>query len=148
MFCKAPVTSQDSTPRATANSARHLMEVYEETMTTGDLLNAWRDATRAAEAAERLATAAHEAAGKAGLSAEAAEQIAALAEQTVTVAMNAANRARLAADEARRIATEAREEQQHDDDIMANARATEDGARAAYHHAEDEARTRRSAKST
>ena len=116
-------------------------------MRTSDLLNAWRDATRAAEAAERLATAAHEAAGKAEISAEVAEEIAELVDQTVTMAMAAANRARLAADESRRLATEAVEEEQHDDDVMANTRATEDGAREEYHHAEGDARARHPAES-
>ena len=63
------------------------------------------------------------------------------------MATAAANRARIVADEARRIASEAGATRNHDADALASTGATDDEAREAYHHAEDEAR-RRSAKST
>ena len=112
-------------------------------MTTGEMLTAWREATRAAEIAEQLATLAAEAAQSADVNAETAEQVAVLAEQTASLAAAAAERARNAADDARRIVA-ARQGTLHDaDDIRANTRATEDGARVAYHQAEDEARSKR-----
>ena len=117
-------------------------------MTTGDLLNAWRDATRATELAERLADAAAEAAHSADITAEAAEEVAAMAERTATMAMAAAERARGAASHARRIAVAVHDGRVHDaEDVMANNRANEDGARVAYHQAEDEARAKDPAKS-
>jgi hypothetical protein len=55
--------------------------MFEEPTTTADLLSFWREATRAAELAERLAGVAAESAERAEMSASASEEIADLAEQ-------------------------------------------------------------------
>src|SRR5690606_15920188 len=60
----------------------------------GELLNAWRDATRAAELAQRLATSAADALARADVQATESAEIARLAEQAADAAGRAADRAR------------------------------------------------------
>jgi len=55
--------------------------VIDEPVTTADLLEAWREATRAADLAERLAKLAAETSERADLSADASEEVAKLAEK-------------------------------------------------------------------
>ena len=75
--------------------------VIDETPSVQDLLEAWRDTVRAADLADRLATAAAMAAEQAGLNATQAEEVATMAERAATTAAAAAERARSAADRAR-----------------------------------------------
>ena len=74
--------------------------MWDEPMTTADLLEKWREATRAAELARRLAELAQEASADADASALASEEIAQMAERTAKAAEEAAASARKAADRA------------------------------------------------
>jgi len=115
----------------------------EEVVNTADLLTAWRDATRAAELADRLAQMAAEAADTADQSAMASEEIAKMAERAAKAADRAAMSAREAARRAASLAKESRERRLVDaDSLVARARAEEAAAREAYHRRETEARGR------
>jgi len=118
--------------------------MLDEPVTTADLLNAWREATRAAELAERLARLAAETATRAGVSADVAEEIAFMAEQTAESANTAAVRARVVATEARQVAVRDREATIDASASEASTRETERAAKDAYHHSEAEARARHS----
>lgn len=61
----------------------------EDPVTSGNLLNAWRDASRAAELSERLARQAADAAEQADLTADVAEEVASLAETAAGAAVAA-----------------------------------------------------------
>jgi hypothetical protein len=117
--------------------------VFEGKVTTADLLEAWREASRAAELADRLAELAHTTAERADLNAAAAEEVATLAEQVAVAATAAATRAQAAANEARQIARNS-----HDGAVskaerdQTDTRAVEAQARDAYHQAEADARGR------
>ena len=112
-------------------------------MTTSDLLEAWREATRAAELAERLATIALTAAEDAERNAMASEEIAEMAERAAEAAQHAAETARRAAARAREFATSARDSKLRDaDHDVVEARAAAERAGKMYHKAEAEARTR------
>jgi len=112
-------------------------------LTTADLLEAWRDATRAAELAERLATVALKAAERADASALASEDIATLAESAAEAATQAADTARRAATKAREIASGLTDFDLADaDEAVVTARETEARAANRYHAAEQEARRR------
>ena len=112
-------------------------------ITTNELLNAWREATRAAELAERLARIALEAADHADRHAVASEDIAALAESAAAAADKAAETARVAATRARSFATESHEGRLADaDDAVVQARQVEAEARDRYHLAERRAQRR------
>ena len=109
----------------------------DERPTTGELLTQWRDATRAAELAERLADIASEAAGQADRSALASDQIARMAEKAAVAAERAARSARKAARMAADLAVEHREHRVRvADEELVTARASEDHARGRYHEAE------------
>lgn len=115
--------------------------VLDETVTTAELLTAWREATRAAELAERLSALAAETADRADTNAQASEEIADLAEQAAAAATRAAERARAAAGQAREAARAVREERLVEATASeAQARAVEFDARDRYHDAEAEAR--------
>jgi len=117
--------------------------VEEEVVNTADLLTAWRDATRAAELADRLAQMAADAAETADRSAMASEEIAKMAERAARAADRAALSARDAAKRAADLARESRERRLLDaDTLVTNARAEEAAAREAYHQRESEARNR------
>lgn len=108
----------------------------DERITTRDLLDAWRDATRAAELAERLAQAATTAAEAADQSAEAAEEIAGLAEAAAAAADHAAASARNAALKARSIAADSRGvDLNAAEGVVEVARAVETAARDRYQRA-------------
>jgi hypothetical protein len=113
---------------------------------TAELLDAWREATRAAELAARLARQAEEAADHADDDAMGSDEIAKLAESAAEAAEVAASKARTAADRAASLAASKRE------GGLGDARETEDAARAFetearedYHDAEADARRRHSA---
>lgn len=115
--------------------------MYEERLTTADLLTAWRDAIRAAELAERLATAATEAAAQADVRALGSAEIAALAERAAEAAARAAERAQAAATEAAELAGSLREAGIPAAEAnVADMRRIETDAAAAYHDAEERAR--------
>ena len=115
----------------------------EEVINTADLLTAWRDATRAAELADRLAQMAADAAETADRSAMASEEIARMAERAAKAADRAAVSARDAAQRAAALARESREHRLVDaDTLVATARAEEAAAREAYHKRESEVRDR------
>ena len=115
----------------------NLRRLFDEPVTTAELLAAWREATRAAELTQRLAEVATESAEQAEMNAVGAEEIADLAEQTALAAARAAKRARAAAVHARELARQRREEQVSGAEASAaRARAAEAEARTQYHEAE------------
>ena len=109
----------------------------EEVLTTQDLLEQWRDATRAAELAERLASVAAESAARADQVAVGTDEIALMAERAAKTAERAArstfareNRAGTLADA---------------DQSVVDTRAEEVTAHERYHEAEQVARARHGA---
>lgn len=104
----------------------------------GELLNAWRDATRAAELAQRLATSAADALARADVQATESAEIARLAEQAADAAGRAADRARTVATEAARHAQELRERDVLASHDMGDMRSREELAGDAYHRAKAE----------
>jgi methyl-accepting chemotaxis protein len=106
-----------------------------EPMSTEELLDAWRDATRAAELAERLATAALRAVERADQDAATAQELATLAEDAATSAERAAEAARQAARRAVEAAAEMRDDQASADASVTETRLTESDARSRYHDA-------------
>lgn len=114
-----------------------------EGLTTRDLLDAWRDASRAAELAERLAEAAAQAAEVAEAGASAAEEIADLAEAAASSAEHAAQAARAAAVKARGLASGSRDVDLTTAESAAEmAREVETAARDRYQRAVAEAGVR------
>lgn len=105
----------------------------EKRKTTAELLDAWRDATRAAELADSLAVSASDASLLADNTADAAEQIAKLAERAAKAAERAAMTARDAAKQAVELARSSREKNVSGADRASTAHAAEDVARDAYH---------------
>ena len=105
----------------------------EERLTTADLLMQWREATRAAELADRLAEVATRAADQSDASALASEQIAKMAEKAAVAAERAARSARKAATTAAALASENRETRLREaDEAVVHARASETQARVRY----------------
>lgn len=104
----------------------------DERPTNAELLDAWRDTTRAAELAERLARMAADSAEQADENAIAYEEIADMAEAAKDAAERAASNARQAAHRARERATTARDVHLRDADHAASARADETAARTRY----------------
>ena len=86
----------------------------EERPTQAELLDAWRDAARAAQLTQRLAASAIKAADEADTDALASEEIADLAEGVSRDASLAATKARKAASKSRRLATERRQDSNGD----------------------------------
>ena len=107
---------------------------------TAALLQAWRDAARAAKLAHRLETEAAESADRAELDADVLEQIAATAAAVAEAADDAAARARDAAAMARAVAVEVRRRQVLDATDAASAEDSESAARDLYRESEREAR--------
>ena len=117
--------------------------MFDEPVTTSDLLEVWREATRAAELAERLAQLASDKAQQTDLDATGAEEVAALAEQSAAAATAAAQRARATADHARGLAREAKGgDVRAADDDRASTLAAEGAGRDWYQSAEADVRER------
>jgi hypothetical protein len=117
--------------------------MFEEPVTTAELLEQWREATRAAELAERLAKLATEAAERADQGALAAKEIAHMAERSAKAAERAALMARSAANRAAAFADENRAGYLTDtEDTVTATKAEEAAARDRYHDAEIAARKR------
>ena len=111
--------------------------------TTAELLEAWRETTRAADLADRLARIATESAEAADQTALDAEKIATMAERAAVAAERAAKTARIAAVHARDLAREHRDRRMVDaNDAVSSARADEVEARDRYHQAEADAHQR------
>ncbi len=113
-------------------------------MTTGELLEQWREATRAAELAERLAKLAQASVERSDRDAVAAMDIAKLAERAAKHAERTARIAREAADRAASFAAENRSGYLADaDQAVVDTRQEESEARDRYHDAERAAHERR-----
>jgi hypothetical protein len=115
-------------------------------MSTGELLEQWREATRAAELAERLAKLAQQSVERSDKDSLAAQEIARIAERAAKLAERTAKIAREAAERSMAFAKENRS------GYLAEAEATlvgtreeEASARARYHDAERAARDRHEA---
>lgn len=118
-------------------SGLHPCSVEEERVTTADLLLRWREATRAAELAERLAVVATQAADQTDANALASEQIAGLAEKAAAAAERAATTARKAATRAAALVSEHRHERLRDANAAVTAaRASETEARERFEQQE------------
>jgi hypothetical protein len=116
--------------------------VDHDVLSTGELLDAWRYASRAAELAERLAEIARNAVEKGERDAASTEEIATLAEEVAASASRAATAAREAARIAATEASSLREGLQGADLSAIDARTAEGTARDRYHDAESDARRR------
>jgi hypothetical protein len=117
--------------------------VFEEPMTTGELLEQWREATRAAELAERLAKLAQQSVERSDRDAVAAQEIAKIAERAAKHAERTARIAREASNRALEFASENREGYLAEADAtVVSARDEETAARQRYHDAERTARER------
>lgn len=115
----------------------------EEVLTTHDLLEQWREATRAADLADRLAKLAAESTARADQAAISADEIARMAERAARAAERAAMSARKAAERATRFARDNRAGTLADADQTVNdTKAEEASARTRYHQAEQAARDR------
>jgi len=109
--------------------------------TVEELLDAWRDAVRAADLAERMAAAATETLHEADLRADVSAEIADLAEQAAEAASRAALRARTTALEAAAAAQRLREQKVPDSHAKAaTSRQLETEAGALYREAKGRAR--------
>jgi multidrug efflux pump subunit AcrA (membrane-fusion protein) len=82
----------------------HAASVFDEPLTTGALLEQWRDATRAAELAERLAKLALASATRSDRDAQASQEIARIAERAAKSAERTAQIAREASERAQAFA--------------------------------------------
>ena len=112
-------------------------------MTTAELLEQWREATRAAELAERLAKLAQASVERSDKDAIAAQEIAKMAERAARHAERAARIARDASDRAKAFAAENRAGYFADaESTMVIAREEETAARERFHGAERAARER------
>jgi len=113
-------------------------------VTTTGLLEQWREATRAADLAERLARLALESADLADEEAMASEEIATLAEAAAESAARAATTARAAAERAKTLADAKHGRTLREaDQAVTDAVATEtQAAQGRYHEAEEDARRR------
>ena len=120
--------------RCSAGAARGTLCIVEdEPLTTADLLNQWREATRAAELAERLSEIATRAADLADAHALASEQIARMAEKAAVASERAALSARKAARHAAELAAENRDDRLREaHETVASARASEAQARGRF----------------
>jgi hypothetical protein len=114
-----------------------------QNLSSQELLDAWRDASRAAELADRLSQAALAAAEVAETNAAAAEEIADLAESAAGAASHAAESARAAASKARGVAAESRAiDLSVAEKAVATAQAAEMAAKDRFHRAEADAKRR------
>jgi len=115
----------------------HPMGVFDEEMTTQELLEQWREATRAAELAERLAKLASQSVERADRDAAAVEELARLAKRAAQAAERAAATASRTAEQASTFARESRAGTLVDaEQAVADTKADEAKARDRYHEAE------------
>ena len=122
---------------------RRRVAVGPDPVNTEELLQTWREATKAAELAERLALAAVRAAERAEADRTAAEEVANLAEAAAASAQRAAEAARSAALRAQAAAERLRTVEVTDaDSALEASQLAEADARDRYHEAEREARER------
>jgi hypothetical protein len=138
-------TRQASAPasRTRFDDALIARNMLDDVPKTADLLEAWRDATRAADLARRLAEVAAAASAAAERDAAEAEEVAALAEATAQAAEGAAQKARATATRMHDAAEGARGEGGRGAAVAAEADQAESSARDRYHEAESETRARR-----
>ena len=108
----------------------------EVVVSAAELQDAWREAMRAAELAERLTRHAEAAAEDAEESASSSEEIAELAERAAVAASNAAQRARNVADRTASVAKERRERVTNAQDFERTARQAEVSANDDYRGAQ------------
>ena len=121
----------------------HARTVIEPKVTTGELLEQWREATRAAELAERLAKLAQTSVERSDRDAVAAQEIAKIAETAARHAERAAKIARQASNRALAFASENRSGYLADaDSAVTDTREEESLARGRFHHAEQAAHDR------
>ena len=111
--------------------------MMDETPTPEELRDAWRDARRAAELAERLSAVALQAVRQADIRALETAEVAELVRQTAEAAARAAQRATAAAAEAAALAETLRAEGEETIQAGAAARRVEADASAAFHGSED-----------
>ena len=117
--------------------------MFEEQMSTGELLEQWREATRAAQLAERLAELARQSVERSDKDSVAAQEIAKIAARAAKHAERTAKIAREAADRAMAFASDNRTRYLSDaEDALRSTRDEETAARNRYHEAEREAHTR------
>ena len=131
-FRAHPVTDGDRAPGP----------LTENPLKTAELLEAWREATRSAKLAERLAAIAEAASRDANENAAGAEAIAHLAEQAAEASTNAAHLARVAADRAAELALSREADSTEADVIETDTKLEEIEARSDFHEAEREAQDR------
>ena len=117
--------------------------MLDEPLTTADLLEQWREATRAAELAERLAKLAQTSVERSDRDAVAAQEIAKIAETAARHAERAAKIARQASNRALEFASENRSGYLAEaDSAVTDTREEESLARNRFHDAENAARNR------
>jgi hypothetical protein len=126
--------------RAVPDSDDHAM--FEEPMSTAELLEQWREAIRASELAARLAKIAADSVERTAKDATASEELARLAERAAAAANQAADTARKAANLAAELSRQSVVDQTRDDKTLADAQDDENFARDRYHKAESDARAR------
>lgn len=115
-------------------------------MSTSELLEQWREATRAAELAERLAKLAKQSVERSDRDAVASAEISKIAARAAKHAERTAQIAREAADRAAAFATENRSGYLAEaDSAVETSREEETAARGRFHDAEQSARTRHEA---
>lgn len=119
-------------------SGRYASDVATES-STDQLLEAWREATRASVLAERLARMASEAAATAEQDAATAQEVATLAEEAAAAAERAAAAARETARRAMDVAVRNRAESDQGAGAFAAAQDAEDASRDRFHVAERDA---------
>jgi hypothetical protein len=121
----------------------HPVGVFDEVMSPQELLEQWREATRAAELAERLAKLAAQSVERADRDAAAAEDLAKLAKRAAQAAERAAASASRTAEQASAFARESRAGTLVDaEQAVADTKADEATARDRYQDAERGARKR------
>lgn len=141
--CRTAVPHSEPPPSRLVESGGRGVGAEDDILTTHDLLEQWREATRAAELAERLAKLAAESAIRSDQAAIGAAEIARMAERAAKSAERASRSARQAADRAASWARENRASNLADADrAVADTRAEETAARDRYHDAEREGRVR------
>jgi hypothetical protein len=116
--------------------------VFEEPMSTAELLEQWREAIRASELAARLAKIAAASVERTAKDAAASEELAKLAERAAAAANEAATTERKAANLAAELSLQSAADRKADDDNLTRAEEDEVFARDRYHKAESAARER------